>query len=198
MDETGAEPGVLVEALVQRYQQALHAYASRLLGADDSAQDIVQETWVALCLQVQRQSPCWASGAQMLAWLRAVVKHKALNYLKARRRSSHVAAGDALRALRVPSPDLPESSALRADISHALYQAIGSLRRAQREVIVYRFFYGYSLPEIIEVLGLPLNTVKARLARGKKQLLSLLRERGVERSDLEAWTLRWSGTIAGG
>lgn len=196
MDDIDAQPGAIVEALVQRYQQRLHADALRLLGADDIAQDIVQETRVALCLQVQRQAPCWASGAQMLAWLRVVVKHKALNYLNMRRRSSHFAAGDAPGALRIPSSDLPENSALRADVSWTLYQAIGSLCKAQREVIVYRFFYGYSLSQIIGVLGLPLNTGKARLARGKKQLQRLLRERGVECSDLEAW--RWSGTVVGG
>jgi RNA polymerase sigma-70 factor (ECF subfamily) len=159
-----------------------------MLGTDESAQDIVQDAWVALCLQMQRQSPSWMTQAHLLAWLRTVVRNKGINYLKAQQRLSFLDSED--MTLHSSSSELPESRAVRADIYCALYQAIRSLRKPQRDVIVYRFFYGYSLPEIIRTLDLPLNTVKARLARGKKQLQHVLSEWGVERSDLAAWALK--------
>jgi RNA polymerase sigma-70 factor (ECF subfamily) len=184
--------GTAVELLVQQYQRPLSAYASRLLGADEGAQDIVQDTWVALCLQIQRQSSSWVTRANILAWLRTVVKNKAINYIKTRRRFSCLDARDTVHALEVHtlSADLPENSAHRADVCRTLYQAIRALRKSQREVIVYRFFYDYSLPEIIRTLDIPLSTAKARLARGKKRLQQLLNECGVERTDLDAWTLK--------
>ncbi|HEY1350391.1 MAG TPA: RNA polymerase sigma factor [Ktedonobacteraceae bacterium] len=193
--------GTTVELLVQQYQHPLSAYASRLLGTDDVAQDIVQDTWVALCLQIQRQSSSWVARANMPAWLHTVVRNKAINYIKMRRRLTRLDAQDAGPALEVHllCADLPECSAQRADVCQALYQAIRALRKSQREVIVYRFFYGYSLSEIIRTLDIPLNTAKARLARGKKRLQQLLNECGVERTDLDAWALqRATGARVGG
>jgi len=182
--EDAAACATLMEELVRRYHHPLRAYATHLLGTDECAQDIVQDTWEAFYRQLRRQSPSWVTQAHLFAWLRTVVRNKALNYLKAQQRLRFLDAQDS--ALPSPSCELPESSAVRADICCALYQAIGSLRQPQRDVIIYRFFYGYSLPEIIRSLGLPLNTVKARLARGKKQLQHMLSECGVERSDLAA------------
>lgn len=66
----------LVETLIQQHQHSLRAYAFRLLGADEAAQDIVQDTWIALYLQVQQQSSSWAEHANIAAWLRSVVKIK--------------------------------------------------------------------------------------------------------------------------
>lgn len=179
-----AEYARLIEDVVRRYHHPLHLYATHLLGSAEGAQDIVQDTWVALYMQVQRQSPSWVRRAHLFAWLRTVVRNKALNYIKAQQRFRFLDAYEG--ALPFPAAEMPESSVVCADIYRSLHQAIRSLRQTQRDVIVYRFFYGYSLPEIINILGLPLNTVKARLARGKKRLQHALSERGVERSDLAA------------
>lgn len=185
-------PADLVEMLMQRYHQALSAYAFRLLNSDETAQDIVQDTWVALYLYIRRQPASWIMHANIRAWLWTVVKNKAINYKKTRQRvgSLDLEIASFVREPCIPSFDYPENTAMREDVQRALYQAIKSLREPLREVIAYRFFYGYSLHEIVQTLDVPLNTVKARLARGKKQLQKLLLENGVECVDLDVWNLK--------
>jgi RNA polymerase sigma-70 factor (ECF subfamily) len=181
----------LLEMLIQQYHRSLSAYAFSLLGMDDAAQDVIQDTWMALYLYVQQQSPAWATHANIPAWLWTVVKNKAINYNKVQRRTSSLDSGNTTFVFEphVPRFDYPENTAIREDVCRVLYQAVKALRKPQRDVIAYRFFYDCSLDEIAQALGVPLNTVKARLSRGKKQLQKLLVARGVECSDLGFWTL---------
>ena len=185
------------ERLMKRYDQALNAYASHLLGTGEGGQDIVQETWMALYLYAQQQAPDWATDANIPGWLWRVTKNKALNYQKKRQRQRSLDAQQTvfLCEPRIPRFDYPEDAAIREDTQHALYKAVRALPTPQREAITYRFFYEWSLDEIVQELGIPLNTVKARLARGKKQLQRLLAEQGVEGRDLDAWALERSPKI---
>lgn len=193
LHEEHAEPfSSVLDRLMQRYNQELIIYARHILGTDDVVQDIVQETWMALYMQLQRQPPNWAAHANIPAWLWTVVRNKAINYRKVRQRviSLDSEASTIINEPRVSSFDYPENTAIREDLHRTLYQAIKSLREPIREVIAYRFFYGYSLHEIVQTLDVPLNTVKARLASGKKQLHRLLLDGGIGSGDLDVCALK--------
>lgn len=187
--EKAALSASLLDMWMQRYNPTLSAYALHLLGTDDIAQDIVQDTWMALYIYIQQQPPSWVNHANVPAWLRTVARNKALNYKKKQTRISSLNAAPFVGELHMPTFDYPENAAIREDTNRVLYQAIKTLRKPLREVIAYRFFYGLGLHEIAQKLDVPLNTVKDRLTRGKKQLQKLLTEGGIECDDLDAWTL---------
>lgn len=56
----------------------------------------------------------------------------------------------------------------------ALAEAISRLPRRDREVILLRYYQRFSADEIAHMLGQPPNTVKSRLARAKKKLITML------------------------
>lgn len=56
----------------------------------------------------------------------------------------------------------------------ALEQALGELPNLQREVLVLRFFFDFSVAEVAEALKIPEGTVKSTTHRGLRQLRGLL------------------------
>jgi RNA polymerase sigma-70 factor (sigma-E family) len=81
-----------------------------------------------------------------------------------------VTVNEAIRALPRPQPVVP--AAVTADptdavvLRHTLSAALHSLPRRQCEVIVLRYLLGLSEPEVADVLGVSLGTVKTHLRRG--------------------------------
>ena len=180
----------LFEALFQQYHRLLSAYIFNLLNSVEATQDIVQDTWLALFCQLQRQSPSWLENVEILAWLLTVAKRKSLNYLKSQRRCTSLEADKTAFIFEphVPPFDYPENITMRSEVHNILYQALGALSKRQREVLALRFFYDFGLDEIAQALAIPLNTVRSHLARGKEHLRQLLLDRGVEQGDLAFWT----------
>jgi RNA polymerase sigma-70 factor (ECF subfamily) len=62
-----------------------------------------------------------------------------------------------------------------------LHAAIGSLSPAKREALLLAYVHDRTLPEIAATLGIPLGTVKSRLARGRDDLKKLLLADGIRR-----------------
>ena len=85
-----------------------------------------------------------------------------------------VTVNEAIRALPRPRPLVP--APVLSDPSDAvvlrntLSAALRSLPRRQCEVIVLRYLLGMSEPEVAEVLGVSLGTVKTHLRRGLARL----------------------------
>jgi RNA polymerase sigma-70 factor (ECF subfamily) len=54
------------------------------------------------------------------------------------------------------------------------------LSPVQRAVVELTFFYGYSYPEIAEIVGCPVGTVKTRMFHARRLLKERLPELGLE------------------
>jgi len=63
------------------------------------------------------------------------------------------------------------------------------LKNEQRVVLIMHDVEGYSLPELSEILGVPLGTLKSRLHRGRAKLRDLLTEEETEKAEFttEVW-----------
>lgn len=82
-------------------------------------------------------------------------------------------------------PDIPttenkvESSILRGEQNHEIYNEIGRLSAKSKEVIVLYYFAELKLSEIASVLDIPIGTCKSRLNRALKQLRGQLPEKNL-------------------
>jgi len=126
------------------------------------AEDVVQEAFV---VAVRRQREL-ADVINPEAWLRGV----ALNRLRSRWR--HLAVVRRYQAA-VPGPQTPPE--VTAD-HVALMAALSRLDPGQREVVVLHHLADLELTEIAEQVGIPVGTVKSRLARARARLAGLLDE----------------------
>ena len=145
--------------LERRFGRMALAIARRMVG--DSADDVVQEAWIAIWRRADTYRP---ERGMAVAWLMTIVRHRAIDSLRSRRDTRPLPAFDHPLMQRHASPDgsaiviaRSEALALRA----ALYQVTG----LQREAIVLAYFGGLSYPEIAALISAPLPTVKSRIRR---------------------------------
>lgn len=126
------------------------------------AEDVVAEAFVRA---VSHRRSFEAAGNRE-AWLRTV----AVNVARTRFRRRNVASRLHRRAVSGRPTQHPELSAERL----ALVSALAQLPIEQREALALHYLADLPLHEVSLAVGAPLGTVKARLARGRKALATLL------------------------
>jgi RNA polymerase sigma-70 factor (ECF subfamily) len=160
-----------LRALFDAHATVLLAYALRLTGGDRArAEDIVQETLVRAWRNIDRLDE---DERPVRPWLFTVAQHLAVDAHRARRARPVEVGADVLAG--VPGLDDVEATLDRVVVADALR----SLSREHRAVIVETYYHGRSVAEAAEVLGIPPGTVKSRCYYALRALKLALAERGV-------------------
>lgn len=161
--------------LYRRYSEALLTLARRLLGRPEDAEEVLQETFLAVWRRARDYDRAKASVS---TWLMVICRSRAVDRL----RTAH-AARQALAALaREPSPPVPAPD--RADrLLHdqrrrRLRRTLTELPPEQHQALALAFDHGLTHRQISERLGLPLGTVKTRTYLGIAKLRRALGPRG--------------------
>jgi RNA polymerase sigma-70 factor (ECF subfamily) len=170
----GAGDRQALAELYARYRQPLYHYLLRLAGDAGLAEDLLQETLVA----VWRSAGSFAGRSSPRTWLIGVARRQAHNTL--RRRSLPMADSAELAVLEARDP-APEDAALANAEREELLAAIARLSLIHREALALAFGAELSTREIAEILGIPQGTVKSRLRDAKHALRTLL-DPGKDRS----------------
>jgi RNA polymerase sigma-70 factor (ECF subfamily) len=149
---------------LDRHERPLIRYATWLLGDQESARDVVQETFLRLC----REDPN-RIGEHVAPWLFTVCRNLALDTRRKAARSEPLENAEVAVAC-----DLDE----RHDARQALHQVLDileSLPRNQREAVHLRFQGGLSYREIGAVTGLSVSNVGFLLHTAMRAIRSHLR-----------------------
>jgi RNA polymerase sigma-70 factor (ECF subfamily) len=157
-----------LEALAQRYHRALLAYLYRLVGQTETAEDLLQETFVSLVREAQ--SYCYPRP--FAPWLYAIAHNLARNHrTSAYHRHVHVGHG----VPEQPTSDSDPSALVeRWDRHDELRKALALLTFEQREVLSLRFGQEMRVQEVAELLGIPAGTVKSRTFQALRVLRQYL------------------------
>ncbi|HJZ86383.1 MAG TPA: sigma-70 family RNA polymerase sigma factor [Polyangia bacterium] len=158
------------EALVRAHQDAVFALCVALAGAD--AEDLAQETFVRVHRSIRSFDP--AGPATLKTWILRIARHQCQDRARAAR----------LRVERALAPGAeppateqsPEERALAADLGQRLRTAIAALPEEQRAVIALREWNGLEYEAIAALEGVPIGTVRSRLARAREALRAALAE----------------------
>jgi RNA polymerase sigma-70 factor (ECF subfamily) len=149
--------------------QALLVTGERVL-----AEEIVQDTMLA----VWRGAGSFRGESSARTWVIAIARRKTRDRLRVRRLR---VVDDTFLADQASSGPGPEATALdRAELA-AVKNAIQELTSPHREVLGLVFGSGLSLPEVADVLEIPLGTVKSRLTAARTALGRVLNEKGQNR-----------------
>jgi len=133
--------------------------------------DVLQEA----CLKAWHALPRFEPGAPFRPWWCRIVANEAKNRTRAAKRREVLHLRSA-RGTRETDDRTPEASVLARDEADALVRALDRLPADDRLVIAYRWLLELPLAEIADAIGVPVGTVKARLARGRAMLATLLNE----------------------
>jgi RNA polymerase sigma-70 factor (ECF subfamily) len=145
-----------------RYKQPLFGFFRRRLADPAQAEELTQETFLA----VLRGTSRYEATALFRTWLYAI----AFRILRAHRRK---AAFRAMFAV-VATPGSEPASHAHLDQDLLLRQAVGRLDRIDREVLLLREFEQLTYAEIATLLRVPVNTVRSRLFRARLELRNRL------------------------
>jgi RNA polymerase sigma-70 factor (ECF subfamily) len=176
--------------LYDRHAAAVFAVATRLTSDRGVAEEVVQDTFLALW---DRADAYDASAGTLGTWLHAIARNRTIDRLRAAgRRPRLVAPSGADDIDASPSAALdraassgvivagsvpvtgPEAAYASVETRAAIEEALGGLAVEERTVIVLAYREELSQSEIAERLGWPLGTVKTRTRRALRRLRDAL------------------------
>ena len=162
-------------ALYDRHHRAAFALALRILNDVGQAEDVVQESFLAVWRHAAGYDP--AKG-RLRTWLLTIVHHRAINQLRRRPHPGQIAVlDDGLHDTWQPEVWRVAYDTIRhQDIRGALAE----LPAEQRTAVELAFFGGLSHSEIAERLDVPLGTVKSRIRLAFRKLQSFLERYAVQ------------------
>ena len=146
------------EELFARYRGPILGFFRRRLETGERAEDLAQETFLALVRAASRYEP----RAQFRTYLYGI----ALKLL----------ANEHRKHRNAPSADANHEPVVEELPDKALWvrQSLAKLEGSEREILMLREYEQLSYLEIAEVLRMPLNTVRSRLFRARMALKNYL------------------------
>src|SRR5450631_205877 len=181
------------DALVQlydRYAGAVYATARRLTTDRGLAEDVVQETFLALWNRAEQYDPAMGS---LPAWLLTIARNRTIDRLRAiGRRPPTVPVSDMAltdegdtatlerlmtggTAVGAGMPVMSPASVLEeTELRTSLATALAGLPDVERTVLVLAYREELSQSEIAERLGWPIGTVKTRTRRALLRMRNAL------------------------
>ncbi len=175
------------EVLVRRYERELFGYLRRYLGDDDLADDVFQNTFIAVFRTIDQYEP----GRPARPWLYAIATNQAIDAIRrknrrAERRADALVATDDDGEVRplfelIPAPDDgPNDEADRAEQRELVRAAVDRLPEILRGVVILAYFQGMKYQEVADALGIPVGTVKSRLHAALNRLTEEWEAAGAE------------------
>jgi RNA polymerase sigma-70 factor (ECF subfamily) len=161
-------------ALYQRYHNPIVALAYAQLGDKHAAEDAAQEVFAIACRDLRSLRERDKFGA----WLGGICRNVTRQMLRTRTRTAPLPS----EPQEVAEEEQPEQEEQRDAVRRAVWQ----LPQADRELVVMRYFNGFSQARISQVLDLTPAAVNGRLTRAKRKIAELLERDGFGSSSWDA------------
>jgi RNA polymerase sigma-70 factor (ECF subfamily) len=174
--------------LYDRHVRAVYGAVLRYLRDPAAAEEVVQETYLAMWQQPDRYA---ADKGSLVGWLLSIARNRAIDRLRAASRRPQLVRLDLvpsdgsesdlerLMALGRPvgsgaTADEPSDVAERRWVQALVRAALDGMSVQERQVLLLAYDDGLTQTEIAERLGWPLGTVKTRTRRAMLRLRALL------------------------
>ena len=158
------------DALFRRYQLPLYVYVYELVRNEQTALDVVQETFI----NATRYLGSLREDRKFGSWLFSIAHQKCQQNWRKPRRDEPFDENYLELAGEEPWPG---ELLIRAEQEEEFMSTLNLLPEIHRSVLLLHFLEEFSLDEIARVTGVNIGTVKSRLHYAKKSLRTLLTER---------------------
>ena len=150
-------------ALYERYHSSMVALAYSVLADRDLAEDAAQEVFAIAC----RELPRLKRKDKFGAWLAGICRNVARQMLRSR-----------VKSVAVDVQQAAENQDNEDHRQDAIRRAVWELPTAERELIVLRYYDGFSQAQISGVLEISPQAVNGRLVRAKRKIAKYLKRNG--------------------
>jgi RNA polymerase sigma-70 factor (ECF subfamily) len=165
--------------LILRWERPIYALAFRVIGREEDARDVCQETF----LRAFRALGGFKGQAKFSSWLYRITLNLCRDWLRRERRAPFVQPPDdtdlAALAIDQRAGDAIEARVSRETMGRLVARIMAGLPEEQRSAIVLKEYHGLTFQEIADLQGCPLSTVKTRLYQGLSVVRRELRHQGV-------------------
>jgi RNA polymerase sigma-70 factor (ECF subfamily) len=166
--------------LVRRHGDSVLGYLTRMVGSREQAEDVFQETFKRVHEKADK-----FQGGRFKSWLFTIATNVAIDGFRGRRRLQVVSLhqkldcddeeGREFSAVTVADNSYePSQKAIMAEQKEQVRQALELLPARQRATLVLAYYQQLSYPEVAQVLGCSIGTVKTQMYRALRTLAQRL------------------------
>ena len=170
--------------LVLRWERPIYALAYRVIGREEDARDVAQETF----LRAFRALSGFKGQAKFSSWLYRITLNLCRDWIRKERRTPVSQAPEGIDIIELAGEGTPAESIEqlvgRKELGRAVSKAMAMLPEEQRTAIILKEYHGLTFQEIADMLDCPLSTVKTRLYQGLSVVRKQLEEAGVKPDSL--------------
>ncbi len=159
------------EQLVRPHMTRLYQAAYRLTASPEGAEDLVQD----LLVKLYPRTAELAEIDSLWPWLKKALYREFVDDLRKRQRRPEPSADDADDPDAMPGTTAtPEQQLERGQQAEWLQQALAQLEPEHRALVIMHLVEGYSVQELSELFGMPVETIRTRLRRSRARLKKIL------------------------
>ena len=163
--------------LILRWERPIYALAYRVIGQEEDARDVAQETF----LRAFRALPGFKGQAKFSSWIYRIALNLCRDWIRRKKRTpvSQVPEDVDLSELAAEQGPVEsvEELVARRELSAVVEEVMALLPEEQRTAVILKEYHGMTFQEIADLQGCPLSTVKTRLYQGLSVLRKHLREK---------------------
>ena len=158
------------DQLVRKYQSPVRRFfLNQTLGDEQLNDDLAQETFLKAYLNITK----FRGLSSFSTWLMRIAYNVFYDDVRARKQTEDV--DTSISALR------QSASAGDSNLKMDIYAALALLKPDERTCITLQLIDGYPIDQISKITGVPENTVKSHLRRGKEKMTIYLKQNGYDR-----------------
>ena len=159
------------EYLFDRYRDAIRRLLVQRLGPASDVDDLLQETFIKVYLNLHRYDPEYTFGQ----WVYTIARNTFIDFVRRRQEDLPIDERFASPPSLAPTP---EEKVIHLQQRSQIESYLERMSPRYRQLIRLRFFDELSYEEIAAKLVLPLGTVKTQIHRAREQLCRFFRQSG--------------------
>ena len=148
------------EAVYDQFAGPVYGLVRKVLRDPAQSEEVAQEVLLEVWRTASRFDP--AKGS-VTAWVMTIAHHRAVD--RVRSENAAVAREQKLTSDPVTGNDVAELVETALD-RQRVRRCLGALTRLQAESVKLAYYGGYTYPQVAELLGVPLGTIKTRIRDG--------------------------------
>lgn len=167
------------EKLMKKYYQMIFNLIYRMISKKEDVEDLTQEAFIKAFNSLQNFDKQFAFST----WLFKIATNNAIDYLRKKKLytfsiDKEIQADDSDYKFEIPDHEnKPDRHILDDQLKSILNEAIDTLPKKYKDVIVLRHKEEKEYEEIAKELKIPLGTVKAHIFRGRELLNKYLKNK---------------------
>lgn len=152
--------------LVEMYQQQAYRLSFRILGNEEEARDIVQDSFVKIWQKIGSYDP----ARKFVTWMNGIVVHASVDRQRSLRRHVMVPVDRVLQTVEALQQQDPGRAADDRDLALLIQFLAEGLPEKQKLIFILRDIEGMSSEEVESVTGFPEDSVKSNLYHARKSV----------------------------